>query len=447
MKKKKIESPSLGYEILKTFLTFLFPKFFREIEVRGMENIPEIEPIIFAGNHQCGLIDPLAVILFQKDPVVYMARADIFKNKLSAILLQYIKVTAIYRIRDGYENLTRNEKQLQVAVDVLRDRKRLGVMPEGNQGEQHKLRPLVKGLFRIAYSAEVLLENKAHVKIIPIGIDHSQYLRAGGDLVVTYGKPIEVSDYLPVYLENQATGLNVLKEKLAQEISPLMHDIRSTDYERTYELCCYGVPAYLEHQAENGVCMHAKTMAGLRFDARIALGKLFDNLEKENPEKMEALGQCCSRLKKLPGSPNEVTEWMEGGDTLIRSVSLALAGLLIIPGLLLNFPAWLLYRTIVSRVKDQQMHNTFAIAIGLFFNLLFYPIVTILLGSILGIGFLKGLVLFLLVATLGLVSERGRQYLRTSWKRLPFGFGKRKVLVSECKSDYQELKQRIKDLL
>lgn len=447
MSQKKIQDKSFGYELVKSIIHFMYPKFFRQTEIRGLENVPDNEPLIFAGNHQNGVMDPLAIILYQKEPIVYMGRADIFSNPMFRVLLRFIKVTPIYRIRDGFENLTKNDQQIKEAIDVLLDCKRLGVMPEGNHGEQHKLRPLVKGLFRIGYQAEILLDNKAHVKIIPVGIDYSFYQHSGSDMVINYGKPIDFKDYLSIYLENPAIGLNSMRTELETALSGLMLDIRSQDYDRTYRLCCYGVPAYLEYQAENGIGTNAVTMAGLRYDARISLAKLFDRLETENPAGMQKLDDLTLNLNKIPGFPSETMEWMEEKSSFTNQFLLGVIALILIPGFALNLPAWSLSRLIISKVEDKQMHGTFVFTQGMAFSLLVYLVVTYFVGNALGATFLQYIILFSFIGSLGLVSEKGRQYLRMPWRKFQYSFGKRKKLIEACKADYQLLKVMIKYMI
>lgn len=447
MSQKKIQDKSLGYDLIKRVIHFLYPKFFRQTEVRGLENVPSDQPLIFAGNHQNGVMDPLAIILYQKQPIVYMGRADIFQSKLNRILLRFIKVTPVYRIRDGFENLSKNDQQIKEAVDVLLDCKRLGVMPEGNHGEHHSLRPLVKGLFRIGYQAEIQLEGKAHVQIIPVGIDYNFYQHAGADLVLIYGKPIQVKDYLPYYLENPAIGLNKIRSALSTALSELMLDIRSRDYEQTYRLCCYGVPAYLDYLTEKGGRTEAVTRAGLFFDARVALAKLFDRLETAHPEILDELNKLTSRLNELPGYPSEILEWVEARPTKFHQFIWGISSLLSLPGLILNFPSWFLNRQIVNKVEDKQMHSTFVFTLGLAFNLLVYIAVTIFVGNLVVFGFLQMLVLFFFTASLGLMSEKARQYLRIPWRNFYYSFGRKKSLIAACKKDLNKLNDQIHSLL
>lgn len=447
MSKNKIQEKSFGYELVKSIVQFMYPKFFRQTEIRGLENVPPNEPLIFAGNHQNGVMDPVSIIIHQKEPIVYMGRADIFSNPVFRVLLRFIKVTPVYRIRDGFENLSKNDRQIKEAIDVLLDCKRLGVMPEGNHGEHHKLRPLVKGLFRIGYQAEILLENKAHVKIIPVGIDYSFYQHAGSDMVLIYGKPIEFKDFLPIYLENPASGLNALRTELASALSGLMLDIRSLDYDRTYRLCCYGVHALLDFQVEKGIGTNALTMAGLRFDARMTLAKIFDRMETEDLGNLQKLDELTTKLNQLPGFPSEIMEWMEERSTLANQFLLGVIASILLPGFALNLPAWYLNRLVVSKVEDKQMHATFAFTLGLVYNLLVYLTVTIFLGNLLSATFLQFVVLFFFISSLGIVSEKGRQYLILPWRKFKYSFGKRKLFLEECKADYQQLKGKIRSVI
>lgn len=447
MRKKSIQEKSFGYEFVKSIVHFLYPKFYRQIEIRGLENIPVDEPLIFAGNHQNGVMDPVAIILNQREPIVYMARADIFQSPLNRVLLRFIKVTPVYRIRDGFENLSKNDQQIKEAINVLLDRKRLGVMPEGNHGENHKLRPLVKGLFRIGYQAEIQLENQAHVKIIPVGIDYNFYQHAGSDLVLTYGKPIEVKDFLPIYLENPALGLNTLRVELSAALSKLMLDIRSDDYDRIYRLCCYGVPAYLDHLIEKGTQTEALTVAGLRFDARRALAERLERLEIEFPEKLRALDEWTLNMNQLPGDPNEITEWLDETPTRIHPILLGLMAMILTPGFVLNLPSWIFNRLVVSKVEDKQMHSTFAFTLGIALNMLVYLTMTLIVGTMLSASLLQFVMLYVFIGTLGIVSEKGRQFLRIPWRKFRYSFGKRKSLLDACRSDFRELKVLFKTLL
>ena len=69
-------------------------------------------------------------------------------------------------------------------------------MPEGNHGDKQRLRPLVKGTMRIALRAQEKFGNNQGVKIVPVGLDYEDYQKFFQDLLIIYGQPVEVSEYL-----------------------------------------------------------------------------------------------------------------------------------------------------------------------------------------------------------------------------------------------------------
>jgi len=87
----KIQDDNLFYELLRKSVKFAYQKFFRQIEIRGAENIPSGEPVIFAPNHQNALMDALVVLFVINKPVFFLARADIFKKSFVANNLRAIK--------------------------------------------------------------------------------------------------------------------------------------------------------------------------------------------------------------------------------------------------------------------------------------------------------------------------------------------------------------------
>jgi hypothetical protein len=197
-------------------------------------------------------MDPLAV-LFTRDnsPVVFMARADMFKSKVLASLLRFLKIMPVFRIRDGYENLGKNEARFNEAKEVFAGLQKPLPDAEGNHGDQHRLRPLVKGLFRIAFSAEEALKDGAHVRIVPwvlTTVIFNTQVPTWWSLTAN----LSSGGLLATYTENQATGMNGIKADLAEKLSPLMQDIRSeVNYDLVYWLSCLSTPAWLAVQAEN----------------------------------------------------------------------------------------------------------------------------------------------------------------------------------------------------
>ncbi len=445
---RNIQQNSLRYRILFILMKFAFKRFFRKVNVRGLENIPIGHPVIFAPNHQSGLIDPLLVLFYQNDfPIVFMARADIFKNKLAASLLRFLKIMPVFRIRDGFENLEKNEESFNEAKGVLLDSKYLCLMPEGNHGHQHKLRPLVKGMFRIAFSALESLPTDKEVFIVPVGIDHSYYQHAGSDIVISYGKPIRVKEYEAAYREHPATAMNALRIDLAERISLLMHDIRSEKrYDLVYKLSCLGTPTYLEARHIHEGSPSGAGDAGMRFDARRELGMKLDELDRTDSPLLSDWNALCTHLNQLPVYPNQLVEWMDDTSSIHKRVAQTVITLFAFPGIIMNSPAWFINHLACKSIEDKQMHNTFAFAVGFIINPLMYILVGITIGINLHHTWLLTLSEIGLIGLYATWCEQWRQRIRLPFTQWKYNLNKhRRHLVKQCKTDYFFLKQSMRN--
>ena len=55
-----------------------------DFNIEGIENIPQDRPVILASNHR-SYADPVILTMPMKLPVTYMAKEELFKNKLFAL--------------------------------------------------------------------------------------------------------------------------------------------------------------------------------------------------------------------------------------------------------------------------------------------------------------------------------------------------------------------------
>ncbi|MFC2079900.1 1-acyl-sn-glycerol-3-phosphate acyltransferase [Bacteroidota bacterium] len=231
---ERIDRRRLSYYPIYYYVSSIFFQYYRKVEVRGLENIPKDSPVIFAPNHQNALMDALIVLFSSPRDTVFLARADLFRKKMLARALNTLKILPVFRIRDGVEELGKNQEIFDITVGILHRNHQLCLMPEGNHGSFRRLRNMGKGIFRIAFKAQEKMGNQPYVKIVPVGLDFSDYIKHYQTLHIYYGKPIEVSEYWDNFQENGPRGLNQLKNRLKEDIRPLMIDIQTEEYYDTY---------------------------------------------------------------------------------------------------------------------------------------------------------------------------------------------------------------------
>src|SRR6056297_1906445 len=200
-KRETIEKWSLLYGMLKPIVDFIFRTYFKTYSYKE-ETFNKDDILIYAPNHQNALMDALAILATYKGEPVFLARADIFEKKTISKILTFLKILPIYRIRDGKTNLQNNDAIFQKTIDVLKERKRLTILPEGNHAGRRKLRTVKKGISRIAFQAEEATDFSMGIKIVPVGLDYQHYYHVQSRLTVYYGKAIPLEQFVEEYKAN-----------------------------------------------------------------------------------------------------------------------------------------------------------------------------------------------------------------------------------------------------
>jgi 1-acyl-sn-glycerol-3-phosphate acyltransferase len=238
MGKENIEKYSAGYALLKSVAGFWHNNvFYRKVIVMGRENIDPDAPLIFAPNHQNALMDALAVLFTHSGQPVFLARADIFRKKMIASILYFLKILPVYRIRDGFSSLKANDEIFLKTIDVLKNKNGLVILPEGDHAGFRRLRQLKKGICRVAFQSDEATGFTLNIKLIPVGIEYSHYTRFRQVLTIAYGKAIEVSEYYDSYRQSPERALNELRTRLSDEMKTnMIHIASEEDYEAIDEL-------------------------------------------------------------------------------------------------------------------------------------------------------------------------------------------------------------------
>ena len=100
-----------------------------------------------------------------------------------------------------------------------------------------RLRPQQKGITRISFAAEEAHNFKLGIKIVPVGLQYENHVAARSDVMVSFGKAIEVSDYLEQYQKDPGIASNKILSDLKAAMSELIIDIKDAEqYESLREV-------------------------------------------------------------------------------------------------------------------------------------------------------------------------------------------------------------------
>ncbi len=394
MGKNNIEKTSAGYALVK-LLAKIWHNYihYRKVIVIGRENLKNNFPKIIAPNHQNALMDAMAIVCSTGGQQVYLARADVFKKKFIASILYFLKILPVYRIRDGYESLKQNSDIFRKTIDVLKNNKPIVILPEGNHAGFRRLRQLKKGIFRIALQTEESENFTMGLKIIPVGLDYSDYHRFRSVLTVIYGEPIDVKEFRKLYEENAQAAYNSFRDRLSAELKKYMVHIESeNDYEALDEL----------REIVNGkYCTDRK-------DPKVNRDKRLIQQTESIKEKESLLYRnICDRtlkIKKLAEELNVGYYHLNRKKPRLVFHFLAIAGLialspLFLAGWVLNYIFYKIPKLPLKSIKDIMFHGSIRYVISLVLGLIFLPVYAILAFVFIPVWWLALIVVLLIIPT------------------------------------------------
>lgn len=368
----KYEKWSLGYWCLKQYIKFADWFIYKKTIVTGREKIPTKKPIVFAPNHQNALSDPMAVLLNTRFQPVWLARADIFKKGIITTILRFLKIMPVYRIRDGKENLSKNDKTFSDSVKVLENNFALALFPEAAHSGKRQMLVHKKAVPRIVWMAEEKANFELDIQIIPAGIYYSSYWKFNRTLIVNFGDPVRVSDYLEEYKKNPGSATISLKNKIFEAIEPLVINIKSKNFYCDFETIreIYG-KRFLKHQQQKNTVLN-------RFKSDQILVRKLDELELKYPEKAGKLVEKTKQFSILLKKYNLRSWLLEESKFAFLKIPVhkivLLAGLpFFVYGFIFNaIPFFLIDIPVRKRIKDSAFWSTFFLVAGIVLFPIFY---------------------------------------------------------------------------
>ncbi|MAJ05974.1 MAG: hypothetical protein CL827_03820 [Crocinitomicaceae bacterium] len=211
--------------------------YYRNFMYLGKEKIPKNAGIIYAINHQNAFLDPIAVAGQTNNPIHFLARSDIFKNKFAEKILRQLYMLPIYRKRDGVDTISKNQKTFEECHDILKNKGHLVIFPEGNHNFKKHLRSLKKGISRIALGTLSRHGENTPLYIVPLGIDYENHFSMNADILLNVGEPIVVKKYYHEFINYNAETINKLTNKVSELLKDLLLDINDQEnYEEIYYL-------------------------------------------------------------------------------------------------------------------------------------------------------------------------------------------------------------------
>ena len=356
---------------------------FRKMVFTGRkENVSKNRPIIFAPNHRNALLDALLIVYagYHFKQVVFLARADIFKQKFVAWMLRGMRIIPVFRIRDVKDNLDKNKDIFNNAARILKKNNPIALFPEARHNPKQSLLPIQKAVPRIVLPTEASLNFELNSQIVPVSIYYRDIFGFLTDVYITFGTPIEVSKYKEVYTENPNLATNQLRQELEISLRSMVVNIWNDEFYDEYK----------DAIDWNGELLAIEKFSHRKDDylqASLEIVKKLDNLYENNRQefdnKIKDFREAKAILKEHQLSTKDKI-WKPATEMNIvsRFTSLILTAPIMLFGYLNAIFPLLINKKLLSFFKDNQFIPSVRYATGLIFVPIFDLIQSLIIGSV-----------------------------------------------------------------
>ena len=180
--------------------TFIKSIFF--IKVYGHENIPQNGPVVLCANHTSNF-DPLVLRTQVKREINFLAKKELFQNKLLAFILNRFSVIAVDRDKNdltAYKNVMHKLKNKEV----------IGIFLQGTRNKENDLERAKNGAAMFAI--------KSNAPVIPIAIKSD--FKLFSQVIINIGQPINFNNSNTKKLNHEI--LNQATTKITNQIKFLL---------------------------------------------------------------------------------------------------------------------------------------------------------------------------------------------------------------------------------
>ena len=381
-KEKKVQDYDFMYDFLRYYVDIVMKLSYRKIKYVGKEFIPKDGAIILAPNHTNALMDAMVVLGMDHSPKVFVARADIFRTPKIAKILKWLKIMPIMRMRDGYEEVKKNNETIERAVDVLRDRVPFCIFPEGTHQTKYSSLPLAKGIFRIAFQAQELMPDMP-LYIVPVGIRYGSFFRFRSTVRVQIGEPINVGRFIKEHSDlAPAEQMTAIRELLTERIhNSIFYIPNDEDYEAMYEICA----TVVKHQTKNcKFVVDGKRLRGMdaHFEANNRTVREVMRLKESNPEVAAELLQLGKEAYEMRTQQSISLKSVSAKNGLASRIMQMFFFILklpyTIPASILTLPMVAVVKFLFTKIKDHAFRNSIRFLI----NLVLWPILMIIYAAV-----------------------------------------------------------------
>ena len=220
------------YEVMRWVVRLALGFYFQRIERFHAERVPGVGPVLFTSNHPNSLTDSFVIGASVSRKVNFVATVQLFSVRPLRWLLTRCGVIPINRVRDDPRAMRTVADTFEACYRVLEHGEAVGIFPEGVTYEDSQLREVKSGAARMALELEHRHGGRLGLQVVPAGLTYSAKEIYRSDVLVNFGEPIRVTDFLEGYSERRKECIHKLTAEIERRIQSLILHLPALDHAR-----------------------------------------------------------------------------------------------------------------------------------------------------------------------------------------------------------------------
>jgi len=220
------------YALVKLISIAGIRTFFNRISSQNLDQIPKEGAVIFVCNHPNTMMDPLIVGSTCGRNLYFFAKSTIFNNFFTRWILNQLRVVPVYRKQDNPTQTNKNIDTFYKGYEILESGESFLIFPEGTSTGDRTLGKIKTGAARIGFGA---IENnnwRLNISLVPVGLSYSNAVKFRSDVIVRYGKPIDLKSYQKEYEADKISAVQQLTEQIETALSKLTTNVNDLSFEK-----------------------------------------------------------------------------------------------------------------------------------------------------------------------------------------------------------------------
>ncbi len=221
------------YEFFRLPLILLIFSFYKRIYWSNSKRLPKKGPVIIIVNHSTAFVEQILLASFLRRGIYFWVKAAVFTSPLAKWFFRQMHILPIMRAEDGLKNPHQNKATFEESARYLQAGRVLLIAPEGNSVMEKRLRRFRTGTARLALAAQQ--QSTRPIKILPIGVNYSHHQYWRSDVMLSFGKAIEVKAFQAEYEKDPQRAARILSKSMYKALRQEVIHLELEEDEHLFE--------------------------------------------------------------------------------------------------------------------------------------------------------------------------------------------------------------------